>query len=131
MKEMLDILSKDFNEELKLIDIGSGPVTSFFQKLDIYAWNIITVDPLAELYNDLNETYKVNYPIKCIEGTGEHLDELFEPNSFHLVLSQNSIDHSESPIAYINCLYYLCKPGGFIYISGHIKVGSSEHWVGI
>lgn len=130
-KEILEILSKDFNEELKLIDVGSGPVTSFFGKIDINAWDITTVDPLAKLYNYLNKKYNVNYPIKCIEGTGEHLYRIFGPNTFHIVLSQNAIDHSTSPIDFINNLYYICKPRGFIYLSGFIREGSAANWMGL
>ncbi|WP_287584794.1 methyltransferase domain-containing protein [Candidatus Borrarchaeum sp.] len=131
MRQVLEILSKDFNEKLKLIDVGSGPVTSFFEYLNITAWKIITVDPLAKLYNHLNKKYKVNYPLKCIEGTGERLDELFEQNNFHLVLSQNAMDHAISPQEFINKLYYILKPGGFMNLFGFVKVGTREKWTGL
>ena len=131
MKQVLDILSRDFNEDLKLIDVGSGPVTSFFEYLDITAWKIITVDPLAKLYNYLNKKYRINYPHKCIEGTGECLDELFDQNSFHLVISQNAMDHAISPQEFINKLYYVLKPGGFMYLSGFVNVGTREKWTGL
>lgn len=133
-KEMIDILgilSKDFDEKLKLVDVGSGPVTSYFDKIDITAWEIVAVDPLAKLYNRLNKKYNAEYTIQCTKGTGEQIDEIFDRNSFHLVLSQNAIDHSLIPQKFINNLVYICKPGGFIYLSGFIKEGTAANWLGL
>jgi len=131
MMNILNILSKDFDEKLKLIDVGSGPVTSYFDKIDITAWEIVTVDPLAKVYNNLNKKYNADYSIRCIEGTGEQINEIFDRNSFHLVLSQNAIDHSLIPLKFINNLVYICKPGGFIYLSGFIKEGTAANWLGL
>lgn len=131
MVSILDILSKDFNEKLKLIDVGSGPVTSYFDKIDINAWEILTVDPLAKVYNKLNRKYNKDYLIECIEGTGEQINEIFDKNSFHLVLSQNAIDHSMMPQKFLNNLVYICKPGGFIYLSGFVKEGTAANWLGL
>lgn len=131
MRQIIDILTKVFHEELRLIDVGSGPVTSFFNRIDITQWNIVTVDPLADLYNYLNKKYQVNYPLKCIEGTGESLNSLFDKQSFHLVLSQNAIDHATSPKDFIKQLYYILKPSGFLYLSGFINEGLAANWKGL
>lgn len=131
MRMVLDILINKFNKNLRLIDVGSGPVTSFFDKLDITSWEIVTVDPLAKLYNKLNKNYDVRYSIKCTEGVGEQVDKLFNPDSFHLVLSQNALDHCTSPPKFINNLVHICKPGGIIYLSGFIREGSSANWLGL
>jgi SAM-dependent methyltransferase len=131
MKKILDILSKEFNEKLRFIDVGSGPVTSYFDKLDINQWDIVTVDPLAQFYNRLNEKYKVNYPYKCVEGTGETLNTLFDNESYHLVLSQNAMDHATSPKIFMKNLYNILKPGGFLYLNGFAKEGEAAKWMGL
>lgn len=130
-EEILGHLRKDFPEELKFIDVGSGPVSTFSYYLDINKMNITAVDPLAEYYNRLHEQYHTNYPIHCIAGSGEELDTLFRAESFHLVLCENALDHSPAPGTFINNLFRLAKKGGFIYISGYLKVGEAENWIGL
>ena len=131
MKKLLEILIEEFNEEIKLIDVGSGPITSFFSYLDINAWNIVTVDPLAKLYNYLNKKYEINYPLECTEGMGENLDNLFNKESFHLVLSRNAIDHAVSPHKFINNLFHILKPKGYLYLAGFINEGKKQNYTGL
>lgn len=131
MLEVLEALSRDFGKDLKLIDVGSGPITSFIGKLDIYKYNITTVDPLANTYNSINKRYNPTYPLICTLGIGEQCNKLFEKNSFHLVLSHNAIDHSVSPEDFVKNLYYILKPGGFMYLSGHMNEGKATNWKGL
>jgi 2-polyprenyl-3-methyl-5-hydroxy-6-metoxy-1,4-benzoquinol methylase len=95
----LDTLKRRFTEKLQLIDVGCGPSSHFYSeelanRADI---EITTVDPLAKHYQKLHRQYKTPYNIKCVEGFGENLVQLFSKDSFHLVYSQNAIDHSVSP----------------------------------
>lgn len=131
LKPVMDTLTRDFGGDLKLIDVGSGPVTSFFSKLDVTRYDITTVDPLARWYNRLNEQYRVKYNIRCTEGMGESVDQLFDRESFHLVLSQNSIDHASAPDRFIQSLYSLLKPGGFLYLMGFVNEGEAANWLGL
>ena len=128
---MIENLSNNFNEPLKWIDVGSGPATSYLGKLNIYDYDITTIDPLAKLYNDINKKYQTKYPLLCRAGTGEELDKIFEKNSFHIALSVNAIDHSSSPLKFMTNLYDMVKPGGFIYLEGVQKVGDYTSWKGL
>lgn len=131
MTQILDILSEDFAEDLKLADIGSGPISSFIYKINICKYSITTVDPLAKIYNYINFKYNPTYPLKCIEGTGEQLTELFSGKNYHLVLTQNAIDHSIHPLNFMNNLFYILKPKGFLYLCGYIDVGKETNWIGL
>lgn len=131
MRLILEILRKDFGDGVRLIDVGSGPVTSFFSYLDVYAWDVTTVDPLARLYNSLNKKYHINYPLECTEGYGESVSKLFPPESFHLVFSQNAIDHSRAPKEFVKNLYNLLKPNGFLYVTGFVNEGEASGWTGL
>jgi SAM-dependent methyltransferase len=131
LKPVMEALKRDFGSDLKLIDVGSGPVTSFFNELDVTRYDITTVDPLAKWYNQLNKKYRVKYKINCVEGMGESVDKLFDPESFHLVLSQNSIDHASSPDIFVKNLYSILKPGGFLYLMGFFNEGEAANWLGL
>jgi SAM-dependent methyltransferase len=131
MKGLLDELTERFGEDLLLIDVGSGAVTSYVGKLDISRYNITTVDPLADLYNSLNCEYLPEYPLSCKNGTGESLGRVFDANTFHLCLTQNAIDHSENPRDFVRNLFKVCKPGGFIYLSGFLREGEAAGYWGL
>lgn len=126
----LDMLSKRFSERLRLADIGSGPVTSFSEKIDTRKWDIVSVDPLADIYNRLNDEYGVESP-RCVRAFGETLTSVFDRNSFHLVLSQNAIDHSESPCDFASEMVSITKPGGLVCFYGFIKKGTADIWLGL
>lgn len=126
-------LRKIFSGKLKLIDVGCGPRSDFFaiplmQHEDI---ELITVDPLAETYDRLHLLYQTGYSISCINAYGETMDRIFPENSFHLVYSNNAIDHSQNPCKFIDNLYKICIPGGYLVLYGVINVGTSAHWLGL
>lgn len=129
----LDRLKRRFAGKLQLIDVGCGPSSHFYSeelanRADI---EITTVDPLAKHYQKLHQQYKTPYNIKCVEGFGENLDQLFSRDSFHLVYSQNAIDHSISPELFMNNMFKILKTGGYLILHGFIKHGSNMRWMGL
>ncbi len=131
--QTLNELKKKFNEPLRLVDIGPGPFSEFYiaglsDRSDL---EIVSVDPLADFYRKLHDRYKTNYNIKCVAGYGENLYNYFEKETFHLAYAQNSIDHSQNPVLFVNNMYDLVKPGGYLILDGHIKIGSVDGWTGL
>lgn len=126
-------LRRRFPEKLRLIDVGCGPSSHFYSeelanRADI---EIITVDPLAKHYQRLHQQYKTPYDIKCVEGFGENLDQLFSRDSFHLVYSENAIDHSIFPELFMKNMFRILKTGGYLILSGFMKEGSNTGWLGV
>jgi ubiquinone/menaquinone biosynthesis C-methylase UbiE len=129
----LEKLKIQFDELLYCLDVGCGPTSQFYtndilKRTDL---KIITVDPLAETYKSLNKKYYPDYDIECITGYGEKLSHLFPQDFFHLVYSQNAIDHSQDPQEFIINMYHVLKPGGFLVLHGFIKEGTAAHWFGL
>ena len=126
-------LQKSFDDPLNCIEIGSGPVSQFYSEeiLNIPKIRISALDPLADTYNELHKKYGSEYNIRCIRGFAENMNKLFPPNSFHLVFSQNAIDHSKSPIDFFDSICRILKPKGFIVLNGFLKVGTISHWMGL
>jgi len=125
-------LEKEF-DFLNCIEVGSGPVSQFFTKFFINRKNIkiVTVDPLAIFYRKLHDQYFLNYNIECLTGFGENLTKIFEKDSFHLVYTQNAIDHSQNPILFIRNLVKILKPRGFLVMYGIFNEGSNQNWMGL
>ncbi len=126
-------IEKEFEPPYRCIDVGCGPTSQFFtedlkNRKDL---EILTVDPLAETYNHLHIKYKTKYDIKCLMGYGEKLTELFPENHFHLVYSQNAIDHSQSPEDFFKKSYQILIKGGYLVLYGFIKEGTAARWLGL
>ncbi|WP_321507961.1 methyltransferase domain-containing protein [uncultured Methanoregula sp.] len=129
----LQDLETRFSEPLCLIDVGCGPTTQFFTDAIIKKFNVkvTTVDPLAEFYNGLHKKYHTGYDLTCLKGTGETLQEMFPENNFHLVYTENAIDHSQDPVKFVNNIVHITKPGGYIIMQGFINEGTAENWLGL
>ena len=77
---------------LKILDVGSGPISTLGVKFAGGTLDITPVDPLADPYNALLAELEIlGYP-KIIAGTGEKLLDLFQENSFCMVHSANALD---------------------------------------
>ena len=129
----LNYIETNFDPPYRFIDVGCGP-TSQFNTNDLRNRSdleIISVDPLAETYINLHKKYKTGYDIKCIYGYGEKLTDLFPKNHFHLVYSQNSIDHSQNPVKFMDNLCEILIKGGYLVLYGFIREGSAAKWLGL
>lgn len=122
-----------FGGPLRLLEVGSGPISQFYSE-DIVGnleFEICAVDPLADTYNELHRKYRSGYSIRCIGEYAEKLNRIFPPNHFHLVYSQNAIDHSASPMEFLENCYRATQPKGFLVLSGFMKVGTLSQWWGL
>ena len=126
-------LNKSFTGTLYCLDVGCGPTSQFYtNKLNDYnSIEVVSVDPLAEVYQYLHNRYNTDYNIKCIFGYGEKLTELFPKGYFHLVYSQNALDHSQNPEEFVRAAYEVLKPNGLLVLHGFIKEGTAAHWLGL
>lgn len=129
----LDQIKKEFHETILCLDVGCGPASQFFtndinQNTDL---KVLTVDPLSAVYKELHEKYRTGYELECMMGYGEQLDELFPGGNFHLIYSQNAIDHSQDPQKFLQKLCHILKPGGILILHGFIKEGSAAKWLGL
>jgi SAM-dependent methyltransferase len=128
----LEMLNSTFGKKLKVIEVGCGPTTQFYaSNLEQYDLDVVTVDPLATVYNELHRRYRSGYPFRCLEGTGEILCNMFPECSFHFVYSQNAIDHSVNPLTFVRNLCKILKVGGFLVLHGFVNEGSNAHWLGL
>ena len=129
----LNKIKTKYSETILCLDCGCGPTSQFFTNdfIDRSDIKIITVDPLSEVYKELHRKYKTGYDLVCIPGYGECLDELFPKGFFHLVYSQNAIDHSQDPKKFLEMLNYVLKPNGYLILHGFIKEGSAANWLGL
>ena len=115
----------------RILDIGCGPVTHLGRRFRGEPVEIVSVDPLADGYNELWQKHGVTPPVPVVPGFGETLLEQFDEASFDIVHSTNAIDHSADPIKFINTAVRLAKVGGRVFLTVQENEGVHANYSGL
>lgn len=119
------------SENIKLLEVGSGPTSNLVWGVNKKLFDVIAIDPLADVYKKLIKEYDYSFPIRPIKLDGEDRDIFFEEDSFHIAYSCNALDHTKSPEKTLGNLYSVTKKGGFVFITSPVKEGTNENWKGL
>lgn len=114
--ELTELLQPTQDRELRLLDIGAGPLTVLGKTMPGRSLSIVATDALAEEYDKLLNYYGVQPPVRTIECPGEQLLERFSRNYFHLVYARNCLDHSIDPLSIIRIAIQLTRPDGCVVL---------------
>ena len=115
---------------VRVLDVGSGPLTVLGKHWDGHRLDITAVDPLAERYAALYERTGIDPIVTPVTGEAEHVTERFEAGSFDLVYAQNCIDHGYDPMRSINEMLTLVKPGSVLLLEHAIDEGEFMEYAG-
>jgi SAM-dependent methyltransferase len=116
---------------VRLLEVGSGPVSLLAWGVQKHLFDLKAVDPLAAEYQQLLGKYGFDYPVKPIKGYAENLLAIFPERSFDVAYSSNALDHVLSPRKCIENICSVVKPGGFICLEGFCREGTNAKWVGL
>jgi SAM-dependent methyltransferase len=116
---------RQISDEARVLEVGSGAhglIFGFGSKFGI------GIDPLAVDYKRLFPIWQKN--AQTIAAIGEKLP--FPDSAFDVVLSDNVIDHAENPLAIVDEIIRVLKPGGLLYFTVNIhhpiySVASEAH----
>jgi len=121
----------DNNNKLKLLEVGSCPVSMLAWGIKKNLFQITAIDPLADIYEGIMKAYNYDYPVKPINGYGEKLLQVVAKNSFDLVYSSNALDHARSPERCVENMVEALKKKGIICLEGFINEGSKHFFSGL
>jgi SAM-dependent methyltransferase len=112
------------NRKPRVLDVGAGPLTQLVYGITHEIFDLIAVDPLADVYLDFHKILGYEIPYPLIKSNGEELASLFEENSFDLIWMNNAIDHSENPRKVMEQMTRVLRPCGYIFLSGYVREAS-------
>jgi SAM-dependent methyltransferase len=118
------------NGRLRILDVGSGPLTVLGKRWDDRVLEIMAVDPLAERYAELFARVGLEPLVRPVRGEAEQVAELFPPASFDLVYAQNCIDHGYDPLRSIQQMLTLVKPDRVLLLEHAIDEGEYMRYAG-
>jgi SAM-dependent methyltransferase len=115
----------------RILDVGSGPLTSINKNCDSCEISITAVDPLADFYNEILARREITPPVRAKLGWGERLVEQFGENQFDITYSRNAVDHSYDPIKCIDEMIKVTKRNRYVIVEMNERAGSLEEWTGL
>lgn len=116
---------------LKILELGSGPVSLLGWGVEEGMFTVVAVDPLAGEYESIMAGYGLTHPIKPVRGEGERLVSSFGKDSFDIVYASNALDHVTSPRKCFENFCNIVRPGGIIYLEGYVKAADMQGWGGM
>lgn len=116
---------------VRMLDVGSGPLTTLGTLWPARSVEVVAVDPLADAYNDLLDELGIVPPVRALPLRGEELLDRFEPGSFDVVHAANSLDHAADPVVALGQMIGVTRPGGTICLLHHVDVGVLEQYHGL
>jgi SAM-dependent methyltransferase len=121
------------SKPLKVMDIGCGPIS-------ILRWGAIEgeisitgVDPLLEMYALVLARHGLDGlpKIRCdreVNGFAEDLDRLLPNETFDVIYTQNSLDHTQQPGLVIENIGRKLAPNGRAVFQVATRKGTRQNW---
>jgi len=94
-KYVRDLLPQ--SADVRILDVGAGPLTYLGKKCNGKRIHITAVDPLADEYDRILARHHVEPPVRTQKLDAEKLTSQFPANTFDLVFAHDCIDHSYDP----------------------------------
>lgn len=129
--ELRDLIAAAPGATVRIIDVGSGPLTRVGRIWEERKVEITAVDPLAEEYQKILKELNVNAPVIPIRAEGERLRDQFPEDQFDMAYASNCLDHSYDPIAAIKEMVAVVKPSSCVYLWHFANAGSQERYQGL
>ncbi len=117
--------------EIKILDVGAGPLTVLGKSWPPKKIRITAVDPLADEYDLALERAGVTPLVRTTWCHGELLLERFPRASFDLVYAQNSLDHSYNPLLIIKNMLALVKVNRYMLLEHATNEAENENYFGL
>jgi len=130
-QELRELLAHHTGPDVRILDVGAGPLTRLGKVWPGKTLKIVATDPLASHYDKIMQEIGLVPPIRSIAVQGERLAETFSPGSFDLAYASNSLDHALNPVDVIRQMCSLLAPQGRAYLWHFVNCGIGERYVGL
>jgi SAM-dependent methyltransferase len=116
---------------LRILDVGSGPLTKLGKHYRGQALDLSACDPLADVYSALLKRAGIAPLVPVRMAFAEDLSAFFAPDSFDLVHCINALDHSFDPLRAIHEMLRVARVGGTVVLMHQPNEAEAENYVGL
>lgn len=128
--DVLECIDTD-KTDIKILDVGAGPLTILGKKWANHNIEIIACDALSDQYDKLLAKHGITPLVRTQLCRSEELSERFAPNSFDFSYARNTLDHGLDPMDAILEMINVVKPGHNILIEHFLNEGASGGYGGL
>jgi len=118
-------------DPVRVLDVGSGPLTWVATVHPERRVELTAVDPLADWYATLFERHGVRPAVPPVVGRAERLRRRFPSGRFDVVVARNSLDHGTDPRRALGEMLSVTRPGGFVYLEHVEREGANQRYRGL
>lgn len=129
--ELRALINAPDGATVRILDVGSGPLTRLGKIWEGRSVEITAVDPLAEDYKKILQELEIPVSVVPSFAEAERLREVFQADTFDLAYASNCLDHSYSPLTAIKEMLAVVKPGRWVYLWHFIDAGIQERYQGL
>jgi SAM-dependent methyltransferase len=129
--ELRELIDAPEGGTVRILDVGSGPLTRVGRVWPGRVVEITPVDPLAEEYRALIARLGISVPVLPQTAEGERLRDRFREDSFDLAYASNCLDHAFDPVVAIREMLAMLKPSCFAYLWHYPDAGLQERYRGL
>ena len=115
-------------ECVRILDVGSGPLTKLGKRHSSKQLVITATDLLADDYERLLTELEIEPLVRTIYADAERLGEQFEPGSYDVVHGANCVDHMADPLRAIEQMLTVSKPEGWVVLYHAENEGQREQY---
>jgi SAM-dependent methyltransferase len=128
---MRELIGAPAGTTLRVLDVGSRPLSTLGVIWPGRTVELTTCDPLADEYNILLTACGLADRAQVQKANGEALDSVFSANSFDFVHSANALDHAYDPLRCVQNMLTVCKPGGHVAFISVENEGERQNYEGL
>lgn len=117
-------------DTVRILDVGAGPFTTIGKVWPGRRVDIVPNDPLAAEYARLLDKYGLTPPVRTLYLAGEDTGFLTMAWAKHLrydiAYARNSLDHAVDPVACIQGMLDVVKPGGYVFLQHSVREADKQ-----
>jgi SAM-dependent methyltransferase len=118
-------------DPVRVLDVGSGPLTWVGTGHPERRVELTAVDPLARWYATLYERHGVEPVVRPVPGRAERLRRRFPDGHFDVSVARNCLDHGTDPRRALAQLLAVTRPGGVVYLEHAEREGANQRYRGL
>jgi len=124
------ILEAIHSPELRILDVGAGPISGIHPRFQGQPLHIRACDPLGDDYRRILDENSITPRVVKETVPGENLSQHFRDERFDWINCDNALDHSESPHRVIDEMIAIAAPSATISLYHEIDEGLNEGYRG-
>lgn len=118
-------------EDVRILDVGSGPLTSVGKTYPGKRIEVVATDALAEDYAKTMREAGIEAPVVPVACSGEEVLDRFGPDSFDVAFVGNALDHTADPLLVLDNLLAVVGGEGRVALAHMRNEGVRNNYFGI